>query len=151
MTGTPFANYSDCPEDGSQSVQSCVQISYATYQCSGTTMCGVITASTTTYYVKDRSTSVLIQGKWIEGASGRVYRGPGNYLSGTHDFGWHSVTSGHAYTYPGAWSTSWSVLARAAGGQRGGQSTLIWDYRGRQQTFSLSEVLNDSGSGGSER
>jgi hypothetical protein len=144
-------SWTNCIEDGSISVENCLQLDYSTYVCTGSTYCGAINNIHLTYYNLDPHDASLVHRRWVEGASGRCHQGCSGYLSGTVDSGYQPVASGTTYNYAGHWANQYSELAAGAGEQRGGTSTLYWSYRGSNETLTNNCVLNDDGSGGSER
>jgi hypothetical protein len=145
-----IGNYTDCLYDGAISVENCAQLDYDTYVCSGSVHCGTINDVYLTYY-QDDPTARVESYKWIEGAAGRCHRGCTGGLGSTHDFGWHSATSGHTYHYQGYWHGQYTELDKTVGEQRGGTSKLDWEIHGHSYELDVNPVLNDDGTGGSDR
>lgn len=70
------------------------------------------------------------------------------YYSGTHSFGWHTITSGttytYTYTYTGYWSGKYTLVYAAASPEsRGGVNYMDWYFRTHHYAFSFQTLLVD--------
>ncbi|MDT4932162.1 MAG: hypothetical protein QOK11_54 [Pseudonocardiales bacterium] len=143
VSANSLGSTTECEVDSAYLVEGCTHINWDRISCGGV-HCYNVPSTSVTYYREDPGASG-IQARYVEGIAGKWYQGCGgtSYYSGTHSFGWHTITSGTTYTYTGYWSGKYTLVYAAASESRGGVNYMDWYFRTHHYAFSFQTLLVD--------